>query len=296
MNDRRLRVFPVIVLVIVAMVLASVAVSARPLSQDEVSEDLEFLLDAPPAGPNSNAVVGDDADENGFSGAVPAGSASVVEFSETTGAPTASAAPASAELQPDDNGYAGSVDRSANPVASPSEKQASSAPNWDGMLAGPQADQDGASDGPNGQVESPDGWSSFFYLNVAGTTLRPRDSSSGWDYGGVGCVSLANGSQLLNINLDVPNGSRIDYLRIYYYDTSGNNGRAWVTIYNGAGSYSDITTVTSAGNGGYGTALSSYVGHVVDTFENAYVLNWSANQTGSSMALCGMRVAYRLPT
>jgi hypothetical protein len=150
------------------------------------------------------------------------------------------------------------------------------------------------SDTPN---LSSDSYSYYFhYKFVAGTTLRPRDSSSNWDYGGVGCVSLANGSQLLNVHLGLPEGSRIDYLRIYYYDTSGNNGRAWITTYNGAGSYSDITSVTSAGNGGYGTRLSPYVGHVVDNYDNSYVLNWSANQTGSSMALCGMRVAYRLRT
>ena len=47
--------------------------------------------------------------------------------------------------------------------------------------------------------------------------------------------------------------------------------------------------------GGYGTTLSTYLGHVVNTELNAYVLNWRPNQLGSAMRLCGLRVAYRLP-
>lgn len=136
----------------------------------------------------------------------------------------------------------------------------------------------------------------FHYEYVAGAALRPRDSSSGWDYSGVGCVSRASGSELFNIHLGLPEGSRIDYLRIYYYDTSASNSTAWVTSYNSTGGYSDITSVVTAGTGGYGTRLSSYVGHVVDNSSRAYVLNWSPGQNGSTMRLCGLRVAYRTPT
>lgn len=131
---------------------------------------------------------------------------------------------------------------------------------------------------------------------VAGAALRPRDSSSGWDYSGVGCVSRTNGSELLNIHLGLPQGSRIDYLRIYYYDTSGSDSTAWVTSYNSSGGFTDITNVTSSGTGGYGTRLSSYVGHVVNNSSSSYVLNWNAVQNGGAMRLCGLRVAYRVPT
>ncbi|MCB0231484.1 MAG: hypothetical protein KDH90_20600 [Anaerolineae bacterium] len=154
---------------------------------------------------------------------------------------------------------------------------------------------------PAGTADSPAAGSrgfsnAFHYEYVAGATLRPRDSSSGWDYSGVGCVSRASGSELFNIHLGIPDGSRIDYLRIYYYDTSASSSTAWVTSYNSTGGFTDITTVSSAGTGGYGTQLSSYVGHVVDNSSRSYVLNWSPGQNGSTMRLCGLRVAYRVPT
>jgi hypothetical protein len=137
---------------------------------------------------------------------------------------------------------------------------------------------------------------SFHYKFVAGATLQPRDSSSGWDYSGVGCVSLANGGELFNGHLGLPEGSRIDYLRIYYYDANANDSRAWITTYDNAGAFSDITTVTSTGSGGYGSQLSAYLGHVVNNASNSYVLNWDANAMGNSMRLCGLRIAYRIAT
>jgi hypothetical protein len=100
---------------------------------------------------------------------------------------------------------------------------------------------------------------------------------------------------MFNLHLGIPEGSRIDYLRVFYYDTSEEDSIAWITTYDGAGSISDITSVTSSGNSGYGTQLSDYVGEVVDNASNSYVLNWRPVQVGTSMQLCGLRVAYRLP-
>jgi hypothetical protein len=34
---------------------------------------------------------------------------------------------------------------------------------------------------------------------------------------------------------------------------------------------------------------------VVDNSDGGYVLNWLPNVTGTTMRLCGLRVAYRLP-
>jgi hypothetical protein len=135
----------------------------------------------------------------------------------------------------------------------------------------------------------------FSYVFVAGTTLRPRDSDTAWDYAGFGCVSASAGNKEFNVHLDIPEGSRIDYLRIFYYDTSASDSYAWITSYDGAGGIGEIAFVSSSGNSGYGSALSSFVGGVVDYHDNSYVLNWRPNQTGGSMRLCGLRVAYRLP-
>jgi hypothetical protein len=205
-----------------------------------------------------------------------------------------------AELQqvvgddPDEDGYAGPISFNTGDAIPPSQPGTGSGLDWEQFYSEPQPDQDEYYVSPM-DTSSP-AWSTFYYAFVAGSALHPVDSDTTWNYDGYGCVSASTGaSNLFNVHLDLPQGSRIDYLRIFYYDTSSNDSRAWITTYDGEGGFSDLTDVDSSGNSGYGTALSDYVGHVVDTTNDSYVLNWRANQTGSTMRLCGLRVAYRLP-
>jgi len=72
-------------------------------------------------------------------------------------------------------------------------------------------------------------------------------------------------------------------------------GQAWVTSYDDAGNYEDIAYLAFGHYYGYQTELSPYIGRVVDTINNSYVINWRPNIVGSSMYVCGIRVAYRLP-
>jgi hypothetical protein len=172
----------------------------------------------------------------------------------------------------------------------------SSIPDWSTFYAEPQLD-----DNVNGESLASVGpqWSPlFYYVHVAGSALRPRDSSVEWGTSGSGgCLYNVSGSTsvIFNVHLDIPDGSRIDYLRIYYYDDdTTNNSRAWVTSYDDEGGLTDVVTVASDGDTGYGTMLSAEIAHVVDMLNNSYVLNWRPYASGN-MALCGLRVAYRLP-
>ncbi len=72
-------------------------------------------------------------------------------------------------------------------------------------------------------------------------------------------------------------------------------GQAWVTSYDSAGGLVDLLYLPFGHNYGYATELSPFVGVVVDTLNNSYVINWRPNITGTSMYVCGLRVAYKLP-
>ncbi|MFZ3070968.1 MAG: hypothetical protein WA110_07610 [Anaerolineaceae bacterium] len=103
-------------------------------------------------------------------------------------------------------------------------------------------------------------------------------------------------SEIFNVQIHLPEGARIDYLRLYYYDKStAYNQSAFLTVYEGNGDTTDLTNVSSTGSVGYGENLSDYVGHIVANELNTYVLNWRPILVNSSMRLMGMRVAYRLP-
>jgi hypothetical protein len=96
--------------------------------------------------------------------------------------------------------------------------------------------------------------------------------------------------------MDIPEGSRIDYLRLYFYDTSAPfDSLAVFAIYDGLGGQSPLSSVNSSGSGGYGTSLTGFMGHTVDYENLAYVLQWSPAIADLGMRLCGLRVAYRLP-
>jgi len=63
----------------------------------------------------------------------------------------------------------------------------------------------------------------FSYYQVAGATLRGRNSTTGYAYDGVGCSHVTAGSgigSILNTELPLPDGATIKYLRLYYRDSS----------------------------------------------------------------------------
>lgn len=192
---------------------------------------------------------------------------------------------------PDENGYTGPVPQAADVQVESSEVGATMMPGeW---FSAPGPDQQ---DWPDAIDAGPEWTAGFYYFFAAGSVFRPRDSATGWDYVSNGCISARGGSDLFTLHLDVPHGARIDYLRIFYYDTNAAATRGYITIYDAQGDTDDLINVASTGTGGYGTALSAYLGRIVDTESNAYVLNWTPGAQGSTIRLCGLRVAYRLPT
>jgi hypothetical protein len=62
--------------------------------------------------------------------------------------------------------------------------------------------------------------SGFHYVHIPGSVLLPRTSTVDWRTDGSGgCIYLKSGPTyvVFNKHLNIPDGSRIDYLRVYYY-------------------------------------------------------------------------------
>ncbi len=221
----------------------------------------EIISSAEPGYVNSGndftpQVIGDDPDEDGYTGPIYLGDGTPQEPSGEGIPLDPSFFNPSGVLQPDDNGYIG----------------------------------------PEGQ-SSTNGWSNFYYLNVAGSSLRPRNSNFEWYSDSSGGCMYPGGAVWNNIDVQLPDGARVDYLRLYYYDTNSSNSIAWITSYDTAGNMDDMVNVQSAGNTGFGTSLSDYLGETIDTLAKAYLLNWNPLYAfDGSLKLCGLRIAYRLPT
>jgi hypothetical protein len=224
--------------------------------------------------------------ENPVSSSEPVGVQHVQNFSPGVG------------IFPDEDGYTGPRVPVATYTGPSSEGQADDniAPGRPTQLSNPQPDEDRYYN-PDEAPDQVKGWSDYYYLNVAGATLRPRSSTTGWSYASGGCEFVPVGSDVSNIHLDLPDKSLIEYLRIYYYDVvTPTNTTILLSRYNGAGEGSDIASLSSTGNSGYGMQESSLISVTVSTKDYSYVLNWLPNSDHSDgLRLCGARIAYRLP-
>jgi hypothetical protein len=131
------------------------------------------------------------------------------------------------------------------------------------------------------------------FIFITGSNFQPRGGAS-YAYGGVGCVYLANsGTDFFTIDLQLPDGVEIDFLRLYYYDASASaNLRAYLTEYDGQGGYTDIFSTDSVGSGGYGSA-GDFLSHTVDNTTHSLSILVRPYLASSQVQLCGVRVRYQ---
>jgi hypothetical protein len=141
----------------------------------------------------------------------------------------------------------------------------------------------------------------FSYYTVSGATLRGRSSSTEYVYDGVGCVHVSAGSgtgRIINTELSVPDGSILKYLRVYYKDTNNAGSvSGYITRYTPGTASNDLVNVssTSAFNGGFGFAVSREITQTVNNASYAYTLIGWPSGLGSTLQVCGLRVAYYAP-
>jgi hypothetical protein len=139
---------------------------------------------------------------------------------------------------------------------------------------------------------------SFSYYFVSGATLVARSSSDSYSYDGLGCVHVGTGGLVLNTDLQIPVGSEIKYLRLYYYD---NNNPGFVTGYISkyppSQSSADIVAVSSPASASTvpGYVVSARITQTVDYEGNPYLLIGRPSVANSNLRICGLRVAYYAP-
>jgi hypothetical protein len=135
-------------------------------------------------------------------------------------------------------------------------------------------------------------------FRITGSTLKPRENDVAYtvDING-SCVYVTAGDNntVWNAPVTLPNGSLVDTLRIYYYDTSGSNTTAWFTIYDLYGAVVQEWSVSSSTSGGNSFNDSNQINHTIDYSVYNYVINWRPIVTGSAIQLCGFRIFHTPP-
>lgn len=134
----------------------------------------------------------------------------------------------------------------------------------------------------------------FDYVRIAGAAFVPFADSAAFAYSGSGCIHSTGGSESRFAHkLELPAGSIVKYVRMYYFDNSASAVTTYFTTYDAAGNFTEVATVASTDTGGYGSALTAEMNYEVDTISAP--VNIVANlgtQNDSSLQFCGVRIAY----
>ena len=139
----------------------------------------------------------------------------------------------------------------------------------------------------------------FVYRSAPGSVFNARSSSTTKiATGGGACIyaNTASGDTVFNLPVSLRDGIRVDYLRLYFYDVNASNSTMWFTVYDHNNSVVQEWSVSSTGDTGYGSALTAFIDHTIDNLSYTYAINWRPIVTGTTMQLCGARIAYRLPS
>jgi hypothetical protein len=138
----------------------------------------------------------------------------------------------------------------------------------------------------------------FSYYFVSGAALVPRDSATSYVYDGQGCVHSGSGSIVLNTDMQLPVGSEIKYLRLYFYDTN-NPGyvTGYISRYPPSLASVDLVAVSSptTGQPGAGFVVSQRITQTVDYENFPYLVIGRPSVANANLRICGLRVAYYAP-
>jgi hypothetical protein len=96
------------------------------------------------------------------------------------------------------------------------------------------------------------------HQHVAGSAFVPLYGDAGVTYGSKGCTYMTNASHaFMNYSLDLPSGSTVTYLRLYFNDTAATDGTLHLAQYDDGAAYEYLATVQTSGSAGLGSSTVS---------------------------------------
>jgi hypothetical protein len=137
------------------------------------------------------------------------------------------------------------------------------------------------------------------FLRASGSNFIPRSSDATYSYSGAGCLQRNDtmGDTWFSLDVQIPDGSVIDFLRVYYNDNDATNDiSAELWAFDGAGGTTLIAEAESSDSPGYGAAGSGFFSHVVDNLNQSLVVVVALRGgVGNDLTLCGIRIRYLAP-
>ena len=152
--------------------------------------------------------------------------------------------------------------------------------------------------GPMIEDDATDGSGGFLFLRAAGSNLTPRDSDTEFSYSGAGCIQRDStaGTNWFTMDVQVPDGAVLDFLRVYYYDNDGSDVMSELWSFDAAGGTTLIAEADSTGTPGYGSAGSGFFSYPVSNLNESLVVVVSIpGGAGANLTACAVRLRYQMP-
>jgi len=136
----------------------------------------------------------------------------------------------------------------------------------------------------------------YFYKRYSADTFTPQTSDMEYRYETGGCVQkVAADHGWMAHDLQLPEGARITYMRLYFYDIDpANDAVAQLMSYDGQGHLDRIDLVQSSGTPGWSSVGSGApFSHPVHNVDEALAVWLVFGQSASpALRICGVRIQY----
>jgi hypothetical protein len=134
-------------------------------------------------------------------------------------------------------------------------------------------------------------------LTVTGSALRPRASDITFGAtpsgGGIYRTSVATSLPVFNTPLDLPQGTVVKSVRMYFNNTDPSNVCYGVfTCYDLYGNWVAEWWATGAAGSGLTFADSGPINHTIDYTQYTYLLNWVSWAATDAIQLLGLQLYY----
>jgi hypothetical protein len=144
--------------------------------------------------------------------------------------------------------------------------------------------------------EEPDETLAIDYMHATGYAFKSIIEGTTYTNSAGGCLYTTAGAPYLFSGIIIPDGSVIEYVRMYYKDTSEANDASLVLYQYGEGSSTNLLTISTVGTYPGVRTHSESVDIVINNAVYGYGFEWAAPGNSDTTQICGYRITYTPPS
>jgi hypothetical protein len=149
---------------------------------------------------------------------------------------------------------------------------------------------------PPESSKGPEQTLAFDYMHASGYAFKSFIEGTTYTNSAGGCLYTTAGASYLFSGVIIPDGSVIEYVRLYYKDTSEANDASLVMYQYGEGSSTNLLSLSTVGSYPGVRTHSESVNILINNAVYGYGFEWAAPGNSDTTQICGYRITYTPPS